>query len=319
MQKVIAIGEVLIDFTECGVSANGQRLFEQNPGGAPANFLTALSRQGVSTGFIGKVGDDLHGHFLQRVLADEGIDTSGLKVDSEAFTTLAFVALAPNGERSFSFARKPGADTQLRADEIDEATIASAQLLHFGSLSLTAEPSRSAIWKALEVARSAGVLVSYDPNYRPLLWPSEAAAVAQMKSVLGQVDLLKVSDDEATLLTGHHDSREAAGALLAYGPRVVVVTKGEMGAELYTQQFSAVAQGFKANSVDTTGAGDCFWGSFIGQLIAAQRPVETLTQQDYAAFLAYANAAASLCVEQRGGIPAMPNPEMILKRMTSAE
>lgn len=306
MMDVTAIGELLIDFTESGTSQGGQRLFEQNPGGAPANFLTALSRLGAKTAFIGKVGDDLHGHFLKEVLLKEGIDCKGLIIDPEAFTTLAFVALAPTGERHFSFARKPGADTLLKPSEVDETMIRGSRVFHFGSLSLTDEPSRSSVWKALEVARASNVTISYDPNYRPLLWESEATAVTQMKSVLHMVDLMKVSDEEAILLTGHTNFEEAAKALLALGPKVVVITKGEAGAQLFTSNISVDVNGFKSECVDTTGAGDCFWGNFIYQFIQCDKPIGDISADEFNSFLRYANGAASLCVEQRGGIPGMP-------------
>lgn len=315
MRDVTALGEVLIDFTESGVSASGQRLFEQNPGGAPANFLTAISRLGATTGFIGKVGNDLHGRYLREVLLSEAIDCSGLVVDPVAFTTLAFVALGDNGERSFSFARKPGADTLIAPEDVAESAIRESKVFHFGSLSLTDEPARSAVWKALGDARAAHVTVSYDPNYRPLLWDSEASAITQMKSVLHMVDVMKVSDEEATLLTGFVASAEAAKALLAMGPKVVVVTKGEKGAELYTHNFNVADGGFPAQCIDTTGAGDCFWGNFIFQYIRCEKPLEDIAASEYSAFLAYANAAASLCVEQRGGIPAMPTMDKISTRL----
>ena len=199
---VTALGELLIDFTEAGTSAAGQRLFEQNAGGAPANVLVALQHLGHPTAFIGKVGQDMHGDFLTSVLEAEGVDCKGLVHSPEVFTTLAFVALAETGERTFSFARKPGADTQLAPEELDRGVIQSSRIFHVGSLSLTDEPARSATLAALKLARQSGCILSYDPNYRANLWPSEAAACKQMRAVVSAMDLMKVSDEECELLTG---------------------------------------------------------------------------------------------------------------------
>ena len=184
MISVTALGEVLIDFTDAGVSEGGQKLFERNAGGAPANVLVALQRMGFETAFIGKIGNDMHGEFLRGTLTSNGVNCDGLITDPDFFTTLAFVALDEQGDRSFSFARKPGADTQLRPEEIDERIIRNSRIFHIGSLSLTDEPARSATHHALELAKEAGCVLSYDPNYRANLWPNVGAAMEQMRSVL---------------------------------------------------------------------------------------------------------------------------------------
>ena len=176
---IVALGELLIDFTESGYSKNGMKLFEQNPGGAPANLLTAASHMGCSTAFVGKVGNDMHGHFLKETLKKEGIDTRAVIEDTEYFTTMAFVELDERGERSFSFARKPGADTMLRKEELDEKLLSNCKIFHFGSLSLTNEPSRSATLEAVSIAKKAGVIISYDPNYRASLWEKKETAVKE--------------------------------------------------------------------------------------------------------------------------------------------
>ena len=183
MFSVSALGELLIDFTDAGTSAGGQRLFERNAGGAPANVLVALEKLGHKTAFLGKVGCDMHGEFLRATLEEQGIDTRGLISDPDAFTTLAFVALSPDGEREFSFARKPGADTRITADELARDVIADSRVFHVGSLSLTDEPARSATLAALSAAREAGCTLSYDPNYRANLWPSVDAATADLSSL----------------------------------------------------------------------------------------------------------------------------------------
>ena len=188
---IVALGELLIDFTEAGFSANGQKLFEQNPGGAPANLLTVASHFGFQTAFIGKIGKDMQGEFLKKSLQSEQIDTRALVEDENYFTTLAFVELDKNGERKFSFARKPGADTQLRKDELDRELLQHCKIFHFGSLSLTEEPSRSATLEAMKEAKRHGALISYDPNYRARLWENEKTAVASMQSVIPVVDVVE--------------------------------------------------------------------------------------------------------------------------------
>ena len=214
MFSVTALGEVLIDFTDSGVSANGQKLFERNPGGAPANVLVALQRLGHKTAFIGKVGSDMHGEFLRATIEENGIDCTGLVSDPNFFTTLAFVALDEQGDRSFSFARKPGADTQLSADELPRDVIASSRVFHVGSLSLTDEPARTATIEALKLAKESGCVMSYDPNYRDSLWTGADVASAQMRSILPYMDLIKISAEECPLITDYTKPEDAAAALL---------------------------------------------------------------------------------------------------------
>ncbi len=308
---VVALGELLIDLTEAGLSPNGMRLFEQNPGGAPANMLTALSHSGYKTAFIGKVGDDMHGRFLIKTLKDEGIDTRAVIKDPDCFTTLAFVGLDENGERSFSFARKPGADTMLRKEELDQDLLSGCKIFHFGSLSMTDEPSRSATLEAVNIARSAGVLISYDPNYRPSLWSDQDAAIEQMSSVIGLVDMLKVSDEESILLTGCKDLTAAADRLLSMGPRLIAVTLGQKGVLIARSDFKQIIEGFNVNCVDSTGAGDCFWGGFLSCFLAYDQPVEAVSAEDLIQCALTGNAFAALCVEKRGGIPSIPSTEEV--------
>lgn len=315
MYHVIALGELLIDFTSSGVSSSGMRIFEQNPGGAPANVLAALSKFGLKTGFVGKVGDDMHGAFLKRTLEEQGINTNGLIVDPNVFTTLAFVELNDNGERHFSFARKPGADTCLREDEIKLGDLSQTKVFHFGSLSLTNEPSRSATITAIEVAKKAGAMISYDPNYRALLWSSKEKAREQMRSVLKYVNVLKISDEETDLLTDQKDASDASRILLESGIPLVVVTLGSEGALIRTKEGAFHVKGFKSNVVDTTGAGDSFWGGFLYQLIQSGRHPAEVTLEEGKEFVLFANAVASLCVEKRGALPAMPDLGEVKKRL----
>lgn len=317
--QITALGEILIDYTPLPDSDAGMAVFEQNPGGAPANVLACAAKLGRKTAFIGKVGDDIQGRFLADTLNKTGIDTRALRIDGRYFTTLAFVELAKNGERSFSFARKPGADTQLSSDELDRDLISHSDILHFGSLSLTDEPARSATMEAVHLARESGAMIAYDPNYRPLLWASKAEAMKQMRSPLPLVDFLKVSDDEVGLLIDCNDPRTGAEKLVDQGLCCVVVTIGSQGALVATKDGSAMVAGFPAKAVDTTGAGDSFWGGFLTRISESGKPLDQLTFQDFQSFARFGNAAASLCVEKRGAMPAMPCREDVLRRMQSAE
>lgn len=312
---VVALGEILIDFTPCGISEAGQRLFEQNPGGAPANVLTALSKFGRKIAFIGKVGKDMHGVFLKEVLVKNRISTDGLVEGEDAFTTLAFVALSAEGERSFSFARKPGADTCLNVSELREDLIESAKIFHIGSLSLTAEPVKSTTLKALEVAKEAGCIISYDPNYRAPLWESKEAAIREMRSVIPFVDVMKLSDEETELLTGITKPEEAACKLIAQGVSVVAVTLGADGALIATKEGCVHVEGYKANMIDSTGAGDSFWGGFLHKLLETDKSLGDITLEEATEFTRFGNAVASLCVEKRGAIPAMPTLEEVKERV----
>jgi len=308
---VTALGEILIDFTFAGISENGERLFEQNPGGAPANVLSAVNALGGKTAFIGKVGKDMHGEFLKGVLEKHKIDTSSLIETKDAFTTLAFVDLAPNGERSFSFARKPGADTQLAADEIDEEQIKNSSIFHFGSLSLTDEPSKSATLKALEYAKKHNVTISYDPNYRAMLWENVEKAKEGMRLPLEMVDIIKISDEETELLTDRKDIEEAAKVLHEKGISCVIITMGEKGAYVSANGKSVIVNGIKTNVVDTTGAGDCFMGAFLYSVVSNGKRPEDLCEADLKEYASFANKAASVCVSRRGAINAMPTKEEV--------
>ena len=312
---VTALGEILIDFTPCGKSEAGQRLFEQNPGGAPANVLAALSKFSRKTAFIGKVGMDMHGSFLKEVLVENGISVEGLVEDENVFTTLAFVGLSDTGERSFSFARKPGADTCLTSMEVKKELIAESQIFHIGSLSLTAEPAKSATFEALECAKESGCFISYDPNYRAPLWDSREDSIREMRSVIPYVDVMKLSDEETVLLTDKSEPEEAAKFLLEQGVSIVAVTLGADGTLIATKDGCVHVLAYKAKVVDTTGAGDSFWGGFLHKLLESQKSPEEITLEEATDFARYGNAVASLCVEKRGAIPAMPTLEEVERRV----
>ncbi len=315
MYDIVSLGELLIDFTESGVSPAGMRLFEQNAGGAVANLICAASQCGAKTGFIGKVGADMHGAFLKRSMLDAGVDMRALIEAEDVFTTLAFVALKPGGEREFSFARKPGADTQLRVDELDCDMLTHTRVFHTGSLSLTQEPARSATYEAIDIAKSAGAVITYDPNYRASLWRGQDEAIRFMRSLIVTADIMKVSDEELPLLTGEFDPEKAADALIDQGVKLVAVTLGAEGAYVRVGGESRFVPGFKAKAVDTTGAGDSFFGGFLYRFVTSGKSIKQLTVDDAADCARFGNATASLCVERRGGIPAMPKLQEVLARL----
>lgn len=304
---ITALGELLIDFTDSGLSDAGMRLFERNPGGAPANVLSAAASFGRRTAFIGKVGDDMHGRFLRDTLSAAGIDVSGLVLAPDVFTTLAFVALDDGGERHFSFARKPGADTCLREDELPRYTLAGTRVLHVGSLSLTDEPARSATFAAVTAAKAAGAVISYDPNYRAALWPDVQTAAAQMRAMLPYADVVKLSDEETLLLTGDADPAESAHRLLSQGVSCAAVTLGARGALVAARDGVRTVPGFVVRTVDTTGAGDAFWGGFLHRMLALDKAPAALTVEDAADCARWGNASAACCITKRGAIPAMPS------------
>lgn len=318
MFDIVALGEVLIDFTQSGVSESGMRLFEQNPGGAPANMLTASTRLGMKTAFIGKVGTDMHGTFLKEVLEEQHICTKGMVFDENFFTTLAFVELSETGERKFSFARKPGADTKLRLEEIDKKLLEQTKVFHFGSLSLTDEPCRTATMEAVKYAKEQGAIISYDPNYRELLWESKEQAIEQMRRPIPYVNVLKISDEETELMTGESDPIKASERLVEQGISIVVVTLGEKGALVRTKEGYSIVSGFASKVVDTTGAGDSFWGGFISRIVASGKEINSLTLVELETMIRFANAVAGICVTRRGAIPAMPSLEEVEEKLAQA-
>ncbi len=315
MYDIVSLGELLIDFTESGTSAAGQRLFEQNPGGAVTNLLCAASQCGAKTGFIGKVGNDMHGAFLKQAMLNAGVDMHALIEAEDVFTTLAFVALKPSGEREFSFSRKPGADTQLRVDELDRDMLNHTRVFHTGSLSLTQEPARSATYEAIDIARASGAVISYDPNYRASLWNNRDEAIQFMRSLIATADIMKVSDEELPLLTGETDPEKAADALMDQGVKIAAITLGSEGALVRVGTKSALVPGFRAKAVDTTGAGDSFFGGFLYRFLSSGKTLKQVTIEDAADYARFGNATASLCVERRGGIPAMPKLAEVLERL----
>lgn len=315
MYDIVALGELLIDFTTCGKSAAGMRLFEQNPGGAVCNVLSAMAKQGDATAFIGKIGKDMHGAFLKKAIESVGIDTCGVIEAEDVFTTLAFVELSDAGERSFSFARKPGADTCLRASELNAELLNHTRVLHIGSLSLTNEPARGATLRAIEIAKQAGAIISYDPNYRAPLWDSVESAKQQMRSLLPFVDVMKLSDEETALLTDREDPAEALRYLNDVGVSCAVVTMGPKGALAMLRGETAMAEPHDCVRVDTTGAGDAFWGGFLHSLLQSKKDFAALSLQDVTEFARFANVVAAICCERRGALLSMPSTQEIQRRL----
>lgn len=309
MYDVVALGELLVDFTFNGYSENKMRNFEQNPGGAPANVACALSLLGKKTAFIGKVGNDFHGRFLADALKEKKVDTRGIVFEDNVFTTLAFVQLSEKGERCFSFARKPGADTFLKPEEINGNLLEKCRVFHFGSLSLTNEPSRSATLKAVSIAQKNGAVISYDPNYREALWQDKQTAVEQMRSVIDKVDIIKISEEETELLTGRQSPREAAENLIKQGVKCVSVTMGSKGVYIACGSFSQIVPTFDGPVVDTTGAGDAFCGGFLSRFIDHDAGFDNF--ENLIDCARYGNAAATLCVSKRGAITALPDCESV--------
>ncbi len=315
MTDIVALGEALIDFTYNGLSKDGQKLFEQNAGGAPCNLLASANKCGLKTAFIGKVGNDMHGLFLKQTMRNAGIETKNLIVSDNYFTTLAFVGISETGERNFSFSRKNSADIMLDPTEVDEDLIKTSKIFHIGSLSLTNEPAKSATMHAINIAKLNNVIVSYDPNYRASLWPNENAAITAMRSLIPFVNIMKISDEESHLLTGESDPVLAGKALNSLGVDIVCVTLGDKGVWVSQKGIGILVDGFRPSTVcDTTGAGDSFFGGFLSEFIKQKATLSTVTLDKLAEFARFGNAVASLCIEKRGGIPAMPDLDKVLER-----
>ncbi len=308
---VVAMGELLIDFTQNGYSDRGNPVFEANPGGAPCNVLAMLQKLGRKTAFIGKVGQDGFGYQLEKALKETGIATEGLRFDKEVHTTLAVVQKKEDGDRDFSFYRKPGADVMLRMEEVREDLIQNAKIFHFGSLSLTDEPIRKATQRAVQAAKNAGIWLSFDPNLRKPLWESEALAKEQIRYGLKHCHILKISDDELAWLTGERDHDKAVEQLRAEFPvPLILLSMGKDGSRAYCGgQTAEMASFLNENTIETTGAGDTFMGCMLHQVL--NKGYQGLSRQEMEEMLAFANAAASIITTRRGALRVMPEEEEI--------
>ncbi len=303
---VTALGELLIDFTENGLSNQGNFLMEANPGGAPCNVLAMLAKLGKKTAFIGKVGNDFLGKHLKKVVEDAGIDTRNLLLDDEVHTTLAFVHTYEDGDRDFSFYRNPGADMNLRAEEIDEALIAQSEVFHFGSLSLTHSGVREATKKALQVAKDNGCLITYDPNLRPPLWNTLEEAKEQIAVGMQWCDMMKISDNEIQWFTGKENFDEGIQVLQdTYHIPLILLSLGRDGSRAYYKGMKVEAKPFRQkNTIETTGAGDTFCACVINYVL--EHGLQNLTEENLREMLTFANAAASLITTRKGALRVMP-------------
>ena len=308
---VTALGELLIDFTENGTSAQGNPLLEANPGGAPCNVLAMLEKLGKKTAFIGKVGKDMFGEQLKTAVEEVGIDTRNLVMDEEVHTTLAFVHTYPDGDRDFSFYRNPGADMMLKKEEVDEDLIRGAKIFHFGTLSSTHEGVREATRYAIDVAKEAGCIVSFDPNLRPPLWKSLDEAKAEIEYGLSKCDILKISDNEVEFLFGTTDYDEGARLIREkYQIPLVLITLGKDGSRAYYKDLRVEVPGFvQEHTIETTGAGDTFCAKSLNYIL--EHGMEELTEENLKELLTFANAAASLITTRKGALRVMPTREEI--------
>lgn len=307
MIDVVAFGELLIDFTPQERAVNGYNLFQQNPGGAPANVLAALAKLGKKTAFIGKVGQDSFGVYLQKELNAQQIDTTGLILSDEVNTTLAFVMLSDSGERSFTFHRKPGADQMMNANEIDYSIIANAKIFHFGSVSLTHDPARTATCEAVSFAKKSGLLISYDPNLRFDLWKDAEEAKEIILGMMSYADILKISEEELEFLTGTTVLEEGTERLFtSYGNVLILVTLGHKGCFYRKGDTTGYIPGFRVRTLDTTGAGDAFLGGIHYQVLQIDKPLQELDSSEIKKMITFGNAIGAFVTTKKGAIPAMP-------------
>ena len=316
MVDIVCLGELLIDFVslESGVSLEQAPAFQKAPGGAPANVAVGLAKLGHTVGFVGKVGDESFGHFLADVLRENGVDISGLSFDSESRTMLAFVSLTDEGERDFMFYRHPSADMRLTPEDIPENLIRQTSIFHYGSISLISEPCRSATYHALELARDANALISYDPNLRLGLWESEERAKQEILAGMRFADLVKINDDELEFLTGTRNFETGAKQLMTMGPKLIVITSGEKGSFYSTDTAAGHVPANALKAVDTTGAGDGFVAGLLSGLLAYAKTGKATAFPGKAALEAccrVANAVGALATTKRGAIPALPTREQV--------
>ena len=310
---VLALGELLIDFTENGISGQGNTIFEANPGGAPCNVLAMLNKLGHKTAFMGKVGVDIFGNKLKAVLDEVGIDTSALVMDADVRTTLAFVQTFADGDRDFSFYRNPGADMMLKEEELKTDMFSACEIFHFGTLSMTHDEVRRATKKAIALAKENGALVSFDPNLRPPLWPSLDLAKEQVAYGLGQCDILKISDNEIQWFTGKEDYDEGIAVLQeTYHIPLILLSLGKEGSRAYYKGLRVEkAPYLQENTIETTGAGDTFGGSCLHFVL--KYGLDNLDEEKLLEMLSFANGAASLITTRKGALKVMPEVDEVKK------
>ncbi len=315
---VTALGELLIDFTENGMSGQGNPIYEANPGGAPCNVLAMLTKLGRKTAFIGKVGHDIFGNRLKEILAETGIDISNLVMDEEARTTLAFVETFPDGDRDFSFYRNPGADMMLREEEVHEELLQDSTIFHFGTLSMTHEQVRCATKKAVETAKASGAVVSFDPNLREPLWKSLEDAKEQVAYGLSKCDFLKISDNEIQWFTGEEDFDAGIRKLKEqYDIPLIVLSMGKDGSRAYYKDLRVEAAPFlQEHTIETTGAGDTFGACCLHHIL--KYGLDGLDEDKLREMLTFANAAASIITTRKGALRVMPDVNEIQELIEKA-
>lgn len=309
---VVALGELLIDFTENGLSEQGNPLLEANPGGAPCNVLSMLQKLGDKTAFIGKVGNDGFGHLLTKAVQEQGIDTTGLVYDNDVHTTLALVLKKENGDRDFAFYRNPGADMNLKEEEVDESLIASSSIFHFGTLSLTDESVKNATQKAVKVAKENGLTITFDPNLREPLWRSLEEAHEQVAWGLQQADVVKISDNEITWFTGMDNYDEGIAFLQKEYPnlKLICLSMGGDGSKAVYRDIHVAYPAFlQEATIETTGAGDTFCACMIHTVL--ENGINHLDEEKLKEMLKFANAAASLVTTKKGALRVMPTKEEV--------
>ena len=314
---VTALGELLIDFTENGESSQGNPMMEANPGGAPCNVLAMLEKLGKKTAFIGKVGSDMFGNQLKKAVEEVGIDTRNLIMDKKHHTTLAFVHTYPDGDRDFSFYRDPGADMMLTKEEVQKELIQSSRIFHFGTLSSTHEGVREATRHAIELAKEAGCIITFDPNLRPPLWNSLEDARKEIEYGMTKCDVLKISDNEVEFLFDTTDYDKGAALIREkYNIPLVLITMGKDGSRAYYKDMRVeVAPFLQENTIETTGAGDTFCASSLNYVL--EHGLEDLTEENLKELLTFANAAASLITTRKGALRVMPSKEEVLDFIAS--
>ena len=312
---VCALGELLIDFTENGTSAQGNPIMEANPGGAPCNVLAMLNKLGYKTTFIGKIGDDIFGRQLKNAVEEVGINTDGLVTDKAVNTTLAFVHTLPGGDREFSFYRNPGADMMLSESNVNEQLIFDSRIFHFGSLSMTGEICEAATKKAVNAAKKNGLIISFDPNLRVNLWDSLDKAKEKIEYGIANCDILKISDNEIQWFTGEQDFDRAVEKLRAKYDNIMLLllSLGKDGSRAYSGENSAYAPAAPAKTIETTGAGDTFCGAILSKVL--EHGLRDYSEQELSDMLSFANAAAAVVTERKGALRVMPQPEEIIDRM----
>lgn len=313
MFDVVCLGELLVDFTPAGNSSKGNALYECNPGGGVANFAVAIARLGAKSSFIGQVGQDQFGQLLQKTMQNYGVDTQGLLTSDRYMTTLAFVHLFENGERDFTFYRKNGADIFIEAEDVRCDLIDQAKIFHFSSLCMVNDTCKAATLRAIRCAHDKGVLVTYDPNWRPSLWENEADCKREMIDGIALADVIKVSEEELFYMTDIADHQKAAQSMLDRGARLIIETLGEKGSRFYCKQGSGEVPAFSVKAVDATGAGDACFGAIVYGLIKNEIDLNAIDTEKMIEILRFANASAAISVTQYGGMPSLPDFDTVSK------